>query len=57
MSLQLILLGSGSVTKLGMIPINGFGKLMSTVRQAQLIEGAMRMSELFYVGTFPLIAL
>jgi hypothetical protein len=55
MSLNLIVLGSGSITKLGMIPINGFGELKPTVRQAQSIEGAIRISELFYVRTLPLI--
>jgi hypothetical protein len=49
-SLQLILLGSGSVTELGMSPINGFGELMSIVRQAQLIEGRDENVQTFLCG-------
>jgi hypothetical protein len=37
--LNLILLGSGSITELGMTPINGFGELKPIIQQAQSIEG------------------
>jgi hypothetical protein len=39
MSLQLILHKSGSVTELGITPINGFSELRPIVRPAQPIEG------------------